>query len=143
MGESGELPEPTYQEIREATQGVPLHEIADAVEPVDAKETPVQPDPVDDRVEKKPDPPKRKWKQRPRKDITCEKCGKVFSSNTRRHLCVPKASGEASNVAPPPPPVSPVARQRVLTYDDVRTFLTEERTRYRAAQRDAWVGSLF
>jgi hypothetical protein len=93
---------------------------------------------VDERVEKV----LRKWKQRPRKDVACEKCGKVFSSNTRRHLCVPKASGEA----PPPPPVSP-RRQRSteprLTIDDVRTFLTEERTKYRAAQRDAWVGSLF
>ena len=135
MGESGELPEPTYQEIRD--------EIAETDEPQAAKETSLRADPVEERAEKKSDPPKRKWPKRPRKDVTCEKCGKVFSSNTRRHLCIPKASGEAPNVAPPPPPVSPVARQRALTYDDVRTFLTEERTKYRAAQRDAWVGSLF
>jgi hypothetical protein len=146
MSESGEHPpNPTYQEIRE--------EIAETTEPQEAKETSVPPDPAEategrrsvlhEQVEKVPS--KRKWKQRLRKDIACEKCGKVFSSNTRRHLCVPKASGEAPNVAPPPP-VSP-RRQRSteprLTIDDVRTFLTEERTKYRAAQRDAWVGSLF
>ena len=62
--DEGELPttpaEPSYQEIRE--------EIA---EPQEAKETPAQADdPVDERPEK--DPPKRKWKQRPRKDVRCE-----------------------------------------------------------------------
>ena len=146
MSESGEHPpNPTYQEIRE--------EIAETTEPQEAKETSVPPDPAEategrrsvlhEQVENVPS--KRKWKQRLRKDIACEKCGKVFSSNTRRHLCVPKASGEA----PPPPPASPAQRHAVapgrvrMTYDDVRTFLTEERTKYRAAQRDAWVGSLF
>ena len=107
-----------------------------------------------------PDPPmqvaaaqaQKKWPQRKRKDVTCEKCGKVFSSNTRRHLCVPKASGEAP---PPPPPASPAQRHAAapgrvhaspaiqMTYDDVRAFLTDERTKYRAAQRDGWARSLF
>lgn len=141
MSESGELPEaPTYQEIRE--------ELAETNEPQVAKETSLQADHVEDRAEKNPGPPKRKWKQRPRKDVKCEKCGKAFSSNTRHHLCVegsvPLTRGK-ENIRPEPraevrgpPPRAP------LTYDDVRSFLTEERSRYRAAaQRDAWIGALF
>jgi hypothetical protein len=138
MSESGELPEPTYQEIRE--------EITETIEPQEAN-------PVKDQVERAepvkraepvqehqvPDPPKKKWPQRKRKDFTCEKCGKVFSSNTRRHVCVAAAPPEPRKVSPS---VSPPA-QRQLSYDEVRAFLTDERTRYRAAQRDAWVGSLF
>ena len=119
-----------------------------------------------------PDPPmqvaaaqaRKKWPQRKRKDVTCAKCGKVFSSNTRRHKCVSLKENEMSPPRETPPEgCSFVAPKRArpyttdiksvaemsprapppLTMDMVRTFLTEERSRYRSAQRDAWVGSLF
>ena len=140
MDEGGELPdpptEPSYQEIREEVAGP------------EAKETPLQAVPLEERPEK--DPPKRKWKQRPRKDVTCPICGKVFSSNTRHHKCIPCNQGKEGCRATASPRGESLAirAERAeprppLTIDEVRTFLTEERTRYRAAQRDAWVGSLF
>ena len=144
MSESGELPdpeglapsslpaEPSYQEIRD--------EIANTAEPQEAEETPAE---MQERPGKNPDPPKRQWERRPRKDLTCAKCGKVFSSNTRRRNCIGPKESAPPEAMGAPRPLSPPKEKRALTLDEVRSSLSEERTKYRAAQRDAWVGCLF
>ena len=51
----------------------------------------------------------RKRRKRERKDVPCQKCGKMYSSNTRHHKCTPQAPPEEP---PPPPPPSPKSEEK-------------------------------
>ena len=146
--DSSNSQEPTYQEIRAELDASPkasdaaLLERSKKDDPGVASEHPIELPSLSKTV--------RKWKPRARKDITCAKCGKVFSSNTRQHKCISQThiasrgtdDALGDTIAPPPLPKL-LDRQRAITIDEVRDFLRQDRERHRTGKRERWLGSLF
>ena len=112
-------------------------------------------------TQKDSDPPSKtqpKRKPRQRKDVTCDTCGKTYSSKTKSHKCVPPtgfvkvtAPKESPRLPsplppsplPPSPPPPPPPAQREVTIDDVRSFLVKEKTARMEHRRNTWISSLF
>ena len=110
-------------------------------------------------TQKDSDPPSKtqpKRKPRQRKDVTCDTCGKTYSSKTKSHKCVPptefvkvtapKESPPSSlppSPLPPSPPLPPPPAQREITIDDVRGFLVKEKAAKTEHRRNTWISSLF
>ena len=100
------------------------------------------------------DPPKKR-KPRQRKDVVCNTCGKVLSSKTKSHKCVPPTGfvkvSDVSLPAPSLPPtkmdtprdIPPAPAQREITIDDVRGFLVKEKAARTEHRRNTWISSLF
>ena len=128
-----------------------------------------RPDDTQELDTQKDSKPKRKPRQR--KDVSCEDCGKTYSSKTKSHKCVPptgfvKLQRETKDIpqkglesprlplpsplpSPSPPPAPhhpsppPPHAQREITIDDVRGFLVKEKAAKTEQRRNTWISSLF